>query len=130
MQQSTPGPTLPEISDDYMRRALSGARRYTIVVLKRGPAYDPPRSDAIIWEHARRNFALRASGLLSIVCPINDGSELAGTGIFDAEPDEVGWIMAGDPAVKAGVLTYEVHRTRGFPGDHLPQPDERDRTAG
>src|SRR5712692_2059956 len=27
----------------------------------KGPAYDPPRSDGVIWEHGRRNFALRAA---------------------------------------------------------------------
>jgi hypothetical protein len=28
--------------------------------------------------------------------------------------------MDEDPAVKAGLLTYEVHPVRGFPGDSLP----------
>jgi hypothetical protein len=27
--------------------------------------------------------------------------------------------MDGDPAVQAGVLSYEVHPVRGFPGDGL-----------
>ena len=30
--------------------------------------------------HARRNFLLRARGLLPIVCPVTDGSDLAGSG--------------------------------------------------
>jgi hypothetical protein len=27
--------------------------------------------------------------------------------------------MDGDPAVRAGILTYEVHETRSFPGDAI-----------
>ncbi len=119
MQQPAPALHLPPISDDFMRRSLQTRRAYTIVLLKKGPAYDPPRSDGVIWEHGRRNFALRAAGLLAIVCPIAGGSELAGVCIFDAEPVEVERIMASDPAVKVGVLTFEVHATRSFPGDRL-----------
>jgi hypothetical protein len=28
--------------------------------------------------------------------------------------------MAADPAVRAGILTYDVHPTRGFRGNTLP----------
>jgi len=106
-----------------MRQSLQTSRGYTVAIVKKGPAYDPPRSDGIIWEHGRRNFALRAAGLLAIVCPVSDGTDLAGIGIFDAEAADVERIMAGDPAVEAGVLTFEVHPTRSFPGDCLPAVD-------
>jgi hypothetical protein len=112
---------LPEISDDLMRQLLPTTRGYTVVVLKHGPRYSPPDSDPIIWEHGRRNFALRAAALLSIVCPIADGSELAGIAIFDRAAAEVQQIMNGDPAVQANVLTFEVHPARSFPGDRLPE---------
>jgi hypothetical protein len=117
---------LPSIPDELMRQMLPTTRRYTIAILKKGPGYRPPSSDPIIWEHGRRNFALRAAGLLSIVCPVSDGTDLAGIGIFDAEPAEVDRIMAGDPAVEAGVLTFEVHPARGFPGDRLPEAGRHD----
>ncbi len=45
---------------------------------------------------------------------------MAGIGIFNAEPAAVEQILQGDPAVQAGVLTYEVHASRSFPGDSLP----------
>ncbi len=120
MSQASSQLDLPLISDEVMRQSLQTLRGYTIAILKKGPAHDPPRSDAIIWEHGRRNFALRAAGLLAIVCPIADGSELAGISIFDAEAADVERIMSGDPAVEAGVLTFEVHPSRSFPGDALP----------
>jgi hypothetical protein len=52
--------------------------------------------------------------------PVTDGSEVAGIGIFAAETDKVRIIMDDDPAVKARVLTYEIHPVRGFPGSALP----------
>ena len=111
---------LPSISDDFMRQGMAGTRAYTIALLRKGPAYDPPKSDPIIWEHGRRNYALRAAGLLSIVCPIRDDTDMAGVGIFDADVPAADQILRGDPAVQAGVLTYELHPSRSFPGDALP----------
>ena len=128
MKQSTSPLELPAISDEFMQQALSTTRGYTVVILKKGRAYEPPRSDPVIWAHGRRNFALRAAGLLAIVCPINDGSELAGISIFDGEPAEVEQIMAADPAVQVGVLTFEIHPTRSFPGDSLPTAGARTST--
>jgi hypothetical protein len=123
MPESASTRELPEISDESMRQARLTTRDYTVLILRKGPAYDPPRSDAIIWEHGRRNFALRANGILAIVCPINDGSEVAGIGIFNADPEQVRLIAAGDPAIMAGVLTFEIHACRSFPGDRLPPLD-------
>jgi hypothetical protein len=114
------GAPLPAISDQTMRQGLASTRAYTVALLHKGPAYDPPRTDAIIWEHGRRNFALRAAGLLAIVCPVSDGTQMAGVAIFDADPSTVEHILRGDPAVQAGVLTFQVHPSRSFPGDSLP----------
>jgi hypothetical protein len=111
---------LPSITDDFMRQGMASTRAYTIAILRRGPAYDPPHSDPIIWEHGRRNYALRAAGLLSIVCPIRDDSGVAGIGIFTADLAATERILQGDPAVQAGVLAFEVHPSRSFPGDCLP----------
>ena len=77
--------------------------------------------EKIIWEHGRRNYALRAEGVLSIVCPISDGSDVTGVGIFNANVEEVKTIMEEDPGVKAGVFVYEIHACRSFPGDCLPK---------
>lgn len=108
------------ITDEYMRQMLPTSRPYTIIILKNGPKRFDPGVDAIIWEHGRRNFALRAEGLLSIVCPVRDGGEVNGVGIFNANEDETRAIMDGDPGVQAGVFVYELHPTRSFPGDALP----------
>ncbi|HEX4203740.1 MAG TPA: hypothetical protein VHZ51_06010 [Ktedonobacteraceae bacterium] len=109
------------ITDEFMRQMLSTTREYCIAIVRPGPHKYEDGADKIIWEHGRRNFALRAEGLLSIVCPVADDSNLAGVGIFNATVEEVKKIMEEDPAVKAGVLVYEVHPCRSFPGDSLPK---------
>lgn len=111
---------LPEITDQQMKERLNQTREYTLVILKTTPATLQDESRPIIWEHGRRNMALHAAGALPIVCPVTDGSDVAGIGIFAASVDEVRQILDRDPAIEAGVLTYELHRARGFPGDSLP----------
>ncbi len=108
------------ITDEDMRQRITLARQYCIVILKAGPVKRGDDAEQIIWEHGRRNFELRAAGLLSIVCPINDGSDVSGIGIFNAPLEEVTKIMDEDPGVKAGIFVYETHVCRGFPGDSLP----------
>ena len=113
--------SMTTITDEFMRQMISKTRNYCIVILKAGPKRNEEGVEKIIWEHGRRNFALRADGVLSIVCPISDGSNVAGVGIFNAPVEEVTKIMDEDPAVKAGVLIYEIHACRGFPGSCLPE---------
>ena len=108
------------ITDEFMREVLAKARNYTLVLLRRTPKRQEPEADAIIREHARRNLSLRADGVLAVVCPVADDSEWAGIGIFDAPAEETTRIMQDDPAVKAGVLSYEVHPVFSLPGDSLP----------
>lgn len=96
------------------------ARPYTLVLLKSGPNRNADGADQLVYQHGKRNVELRAAGKLAIVCPVRDGGELCGIGIFDADPDEVATIMDGDPGVQAGLFVYEVHPTMSFPGDALP----------
>ena len=112
---------MTEITDDDMRQMMTQVRNYSIVLLRQGPNYRQDGADKIVWEHGRRNFALRADGALAIVCPIRDDSEMCGVGIFAADPDETRRIMDGDPGVEAGVFVYDVHPCRSFPGDALPR---------
>lgn len=126
MATYTDDSALPKISDETLTAALPDARPYTVVILKAGPNFSMPGPDRdseaarIVWEHGKRNFALRASGLMPIVCPVRDGSGVTGVAIFDAAPLEVERIMSGDPGVKVGFFTFEIHPTFAFPGSSLP----------
>jgi hypothetical protein len=108
------------ISDDYMNKMMTQTKNFSLVLLKAGPNIKMEGAEKIIWEHGRRNFSLRAEGLLPMVFPVRDGAPIAGVGIFNASVEETRLIMDDDPCVKAGILTYEVHQTRSFPGDCLP----------
>lgn len=108
------------ITDELMMQMMTTTKNYTVVILKSGPAYHQPDAKKIIWEHGRRNFALRAEGLLSVVCPVMDVSEVRGIGIFNADEAKTKAVMDEDPGVVAGVFVYETHPCRSFPGDSLP----------
>jgi len=108
------------ITDEYMRQMIGKTKEFTLVILKAGPNRHREGAEKVIWEHARRNFDLRNDGVLSIVCPVADGSDVSGIGIFNAPADRVHEIMDGDPGVQAGIFMYEVYPCRSFPGDRLP----------
>jgi hypothetical protein len=111
---------MPTITDEQMQQMLSTTKPYTVLILKTGPKWESPGYRDIVREHGRRNFELRAQGVLSIVCPISDGSGTTGIGIFNASVEETQKIMDDDPGVKAGLFVYELHASRSFPGDSLP----------
>jgi len=112
---------MPTITDDFMKQMMTTTKPYTLVLLTKGPNFNRPDAPAIIWEHGRRNFELRAEGLLSVVFPIRNDSDKAGVGVFNADVEQTKKIIEEDPAVKEGILNYEVHATRSFPGDKLPE---------
>ena len=109
------------ITDEFMRQMLSKTKNYSIVILKATRKRNEPGIEKIIWEHGRRNFMLREDGLLSVVCPISDGNNVAGVAIFNATIEETKKIMDEDPGVKAGIFIFEIYTCHSFPGDTLPK---------
>jgi uncharacterized protein YciI len=106
------------ISDEYMQSELARSQTYSLVMLLPGPNRETATRE-LIWEHGRRNFQLRNDGVMNIVGPMLDGGELQGICVLQVDVDEAAKIMDGDPAVEAGIFTYEIHPFRGFPGDAL-----------
>jgi predicted ester cyclase len=112
---------LPAVTDQMLHDALQGVRPYTVCILKATPHYQEPGPARegwvadLIWAHGKRNYALYLAGLERIVCPIGDGSGTTGVSIFDADPEQADQIMRQDPAVQAGLFTYELHATQTFP---------------
>ena len=112
------GNIMENITDEDMLSLLPTTKPYTIVVLKKGSEFD--RQSPLIWEHGRRNFSLRADGRLAIVCPVDDGKDVTGVGIFNLDEHQTRDLMDEDPCVRAGIFMYETHPTRSFSGDALP----------
>jgi hypothetical protein len=108
------------IDDATMRRRLSETKTYALVVFRKGRNWQAADAKEIVWEHGRRNFELRESKKLAIVCPLAGDSEIRGIALFDAALDETVAVMNEDPAVKAGVLSFDAYLCSGFPGDALP----------
>ena len=109
-----------KISDEFMQEMLAAAKPYCLVIFKAASTRSEDAARAVIWEHARRNFELRAEGRLAVVCPVTDDGDIRGVAVFSASVDEVRRIVADDPAVKSGVLQCEIRPCLGFPGDRLP----------
>ena len=108
------------ITDEYMQEMIGKTKNYCIVILKPGPNFNTENARQVIWEHGRRNFSLKAEGLLPIVCPVPGNSGINGVGIFTSTEEETKKIMDGDPGVQEGIFIYEIHPCRSFPGDYLP----------
>lgn len=108
------------ITDDDMNENLRNTKTYSVVLLRYAAGKDKPDSEEIIWEHGRRNFELRRDGKVCIVGPIKaEHSSLAGLLIFSSHVEVTKQLMEEDPAVKAGIFTFEVYAMRSFPGDSL-----------
>lgn len=108
------------LSDDEFEAMRARARPYTAVILHPGPNRGADNAMEIIYRHGMRNTRLYLDGTMPIVCPTADRSDFSGVGIFDATPETVAAIMDADPAVRAGILRYELHPVRGWPGSTLP----------
>ena len=108
------------ITDEYMYEMLARTKEYCILILRPGPNAKKTGNKKIIFEHGRRNFALRADGLLSIVCPVTAQANVNGVGIFNTSIEETKKIMDADPGVQAGIFEYQLYPCRSFPGDSLP----------
>ena len=111
---------LPWISDEEMHARLAGSAPYTLVALLATDRLVRPDVNPIIWAHGRRNMSLIAAGIAPIIAPAITPGGPSGYAIFATGPDETRTIMDADPAVVAGIFTYEIHPIRAFPGATLP----------
>ncbi len=114
-----------EITDDYIKTKVASGRGYATLLLKKGPAYEPPNARsaekaAIVWEHVRRNMQLQQAGKKALVGPVTGGGDIVGITVFTVPEAEARALMEDDPAVKAGIFSFEFVTWFEFPGDGLP----------
>jgi uncharacterized protein YciI len=87
--------------------------QYTLVLMKRGPQWDPASSRFKQTLDAHRDYARRLAdqGKVAIAgpFPLGDPRELRSVCIFRLGPDETAKLVADDPSIKAGLLSPEIH---------------------
>ena len=108
-----------EVTDDMMKEFLTKVKPYTLMILHKTSKFKMPDVSATVWEHGRRNMQCRLEGKMNITCPVHDETDLAGIIVFSTDLEETRRIMEGDPGVKAGIFTYELHTTKALPGSSL-----------
>ena len=86
---------------------------YYFAFLRRGPKWTPektPETEKLQAAHMANINAMAATGKLVIAGPFENAGNYAGVFIFKvASLDEARALAEGDPAVKAGRLTVDVH---------------------
>jgi hypothetical protein len=112
------------ITDEQIQDWWASTAHYTIMILSLVAGNEAvPDRKAIMRAHERRMLSLHAGGVLPIVCPARDHGDLAGVGIFAADPDRTARIMDEDPGVLAGLFSFRVHPCRSVPGSALPSAE-------
>lgn len=101
-----------EITDSEIQAEISKGKQYCLFLYFSGPNRNQSEneSEKLQQEHLRYLFSLREKGILILNGPVTDENPLRGIGIFNlSDKDEARQLLEGDPAVKAGRLTYEVY---------------------
>src|SRR5829696_1648747 len=98
---------MQQITDEQMQQMLMQTKEYTLVLLKSVPGVQHENIQQLLWEHGRRNFQLRAEGLVAIVGPVTEENVVAGFAVFNTDVVKAKEIMSDDPAVKEGIFTFE-----------------------
>jgi hypothetical protein len=100
---------------------LAGLKAYTLVIYRRGPAYDGPEAKRVLQaEHLPYIFGLRDNGDLLITMPVQTEGEVVAIGIFlSTEEDDVRPLIMGDPAVAKCLFLPEILLCLGLQGDAL-----------
>ena len=89
-----------------------GMKQYVMAFLKKGPkrSQDSTQRAEIQSAHLKNIMRLAKEGKLIIAGPFLDNTEIRGIFIFDVKTvEEAKKLTETDPAVKAGVLSMELH---------------------
>ena len=109
---------MSSITDDHMHEMLGKTKPYTIVILHKTTRLNESGMDKVVRSRTQK-FRTAQRWKVTRSLPIRDADDIAGIGIFSTDLEETRKTMDADPAVRAGILTYEVHETRSFPGDAI-----------
>jgi hypothetical protein len=106
-------------TDEEVAALAATAKPFSLVVLRWTDAREQDGAEAVERAHQRRLVGLRADGVIAILSPVLSDT-VAGIAIMTVPVEEAREIIAHDPCVEAGMQTFEVYASLGFPGDALP----------
>ena len=107
------------VTDEQIEELAASAQPYSLVLLTWTADRHQQGAAAIEREHQRRMVSLRAEGTIAVLCPVLS-ERLCGVVIMTQPLEQARTTMAGDPCVRAGMMSAEVLPCLGFPGDSLP----------
>jgi uncharacterized protein YciI len=110
--------SVPTPSAEDMDRRRRSALRYTLVLLRPGPASrDNPDYDRIHREHLQHLTKLQILGKLVLNGPTASESDVSGISVYATELDEARLLAEADPKVRSGHLIVEAIAWIAVPGD-------------
>jgi uncharacterized protein YciI len=86
--------------------------QFQMAILRKGPQWSttkPEDRNKILLQHRDSVVALLDSGKMVIAGPFGDETELAGIFVLRTTADEAKALVDQDPAVKAGLMSSEIH---------------------
>jgi uncharacterized protein len=90
-----------------------GMQQYTLVLMKRGEQWDPgaPGFAELVNQYPVLLKKMASQGKVAVAGPFPFAvpGELRGVAIFRVSAEQTAKLMQDDPAVKAGLLTIEIH---------------------
>ena len=104
-------------------------RTYVLALLFTGPnpEKDPQKADELFRGHMANSAKMYEAGKLLLAGPFRDKTDLRGMWVFDSESiEECQALVAGDPAVAAGVFRVEYHTWYSAKGITIARPDVTD----
>lgn len=108
--------------DAQILQQLSNMKPYTLLIFRKGQAYDSAETEKIIQsQHLPYLFTLREKGAVALSLPIMDNTDMLAIAVYTiANKEEVKKLVEKDPAVMAGVFSYELLFCMGMKADTLP----------
>ena len=112
-----------DLSPEFIMQKVSTGKPYTLLLLlaaKEAPA-DEGEAQQLQMGHLAHLFTLEQKEAISVFGPVVNDTRLRGIVIFNTtDKEEIKSLMADDPYVLGGYLTYELLDWFSIPGQTLP----------
>lgn len=110
-------------AEEIMQKVATG-KPFILLLLLTGPTAPPEdqqQTGQLQMAHLSRLFQLEQEGHSCIFGPISNDERLRGLIVFNTtDREKIHGLMADDPWIKGGYLTYELYDWFSIPGQKIP----------